>query len=70
MHVLYIKQKHTKMDSNLLLCSCLYVPVNFRIFQARSSIRCELKHTRLYKEGELGDIAGFYTKHQQHVITQ
>lgn len=27
--------------------------------------------TILYKEGELGDIAGFYTKHQQqHVITQ
>lgn len=31
----------------------------------------ENQSTILYKEGELGDIAGFYTKHQQqHVITQ
>lgn len=67
---LYKTKTHQNGLESFIVQLLVSSPVNFRTFQAQSSIRCELKHTRLYKEGELGDTAGFYTKHQQHVITQ
>lgn len=70
MHVLYTKQKNTPKWTRIFYCAvsctCEVLDIPGTIASAQpvipnSPASDENQSTILYKEGELGDIAGFYT---------